>query len=143
MITFRVPGPADLDMLLSVRDGLFDNPLDPAQAKDFLDDPLHMMVLAFDAAEAVGMATGTVLLHPDKRPSFFVNEVGVREGWMRRGIGTAVARKLIDVARRHGCNGVWLATEADNRAALALYRAMGGVEQAAVCFGWDGALDAP
>ena len=38
-ITFRHLGPSDLDLLLSVRDGLFDNPVDPVQAAAFLADP--------------------------------------------------------------------------------------------------------
>ena len=73
-IMFRRLGPSDLDILLSVRDGLFDNPIDAPQAEAFLSDPLHELILAFDGPEAVGMASGTVLLHPDKPPALFINE---------------------------------------------------------------------
>ena len=139
-ITFRHLGPSDLDLLLSVRDGLFDNPVDPVQAAAFLADPLHDLVLAFDGAEAVGFASGTVLLHPDKPPAFFGNEVGVREGWQRRGIGRAVTGRLFDLARARGCQGIWLGTEPDNAAALALYRSLDGEEVEFVGFGWDDAL---
>jgi aminoglycoside 6'-N-acetyltransferase I len=139
-ITFRLLGPADLDMLLSVRDGLFDNPVDPVQARAFLDNPLNDMVLAVDGAEVVGFASGTVLQHPDKAPAMFVNEVGVRDGWLRRGIGAAVTRRLFDRAGARGCQGIWLGTEPDNVAALALYRSLGGAEVAFVGFGWDDAL---
>lgn len=139
-IMFRLLGPSDLDLLLSVRDGLFDNPVDPVQAAAFLNDPLHELVLAFDGAEAVGMASGTVLLHPDKPPAMFVNEVGVREAWQRRGIGKAVTEKLFETARARGCRGIWLGTEPDNIPALALYRSLGGQRVDVVGFGWDDAF---
>lgn len=139
-ITFRLLGPADLDILLSVRDGLFDNPVDPDEARAFLANPMNEIALAFDRGEVVGFASGTVLQHPDKAPSMFVNEVGVREGWLRRGIGRAVTQVLLDRARARGCQGIWLGTEPDNVAALALYRSLGGEEVTFVGFGWDDAL---
>ncbi len=46
-ITFRHLGPDDLALLLSVREGLFDNPVDAVQAAAFLADPLHEIVLAY------------------------------------------------------------------------------------------------
>ncbi|MEZ5777302.1 MAG: GNAT family N-acetyltransferase [Paracoccaceae bacterium] len=140
-ITFRHLGPADLDLLLAVPEGLFDEAIDPVQAKAFLNDTLHEIVLAYAGDLAVGMATGTVLLHPDKPPAMFVNEVGVRDGWLRRGIGKAVTERLFAVARARGCEGVWLGTERDNIAARALYRSLGGNEVPGVYFGWDGAFD--
>ena len=77
-ITLKVLGPADFDILLAVPDGLFDETMRPEQVRAFLDDPLHECVLAFDGDLAVGMATGVIMFHPDKAPSMFVNEVGVR-----------------------------------------------------------------
>jgi ribosomal protein S18 acetylase RimI-like enzyme len=132
-ITFRHLGPDDLPLLLAVREGLFDNPVDPVQAAAFLADPLHEIVLAYAGDDTVG-------LHPDKPPAMFVNEVGVREDWQRCGIGRAVTERLMEVARARGCKGIWLGTEPDNDAALALYRSLGGDEEAFVGFGWDGAL---
>lgn len=141
-VTIRHIGPDDLPLLLAVPEGLFDNPVDPEQAAAFLADPLREIVLAFDGDLAVGMASGTVLLHPDKPPSMFVNEVGARDSHLRRGIGTAVREKLFEIARARGCRGIWLGTETDNGPALALYRKLGGEEMEGVYFGWDGALNA-
>ncbi len=140
-ITLRHLGPDDLDVLLAVPEGLFDSPVDPVHSRAFLDDPLHEIVLAFEGDLAVGLASGTILLHPDKPPAMFVNEVGVRDGWKRRGIGAAIIVRLFEVARARGCRGIWLGTESDNGAALALYRKLGGEEVQGVYFGWDGALD--
>ena len=136
-ITLRHLGPDDFDCLMKVPEGLFDEAMDPVQARAFLDDPLHECVLAFSDDLAVGMATGTVLLHPDKPPAMFINEVGVRDEFQRRGIGRRVTEKLMDIARARGCEGIWLGTEKDNTAALALYRSMDGDEVDGVYFGWD------
>ena len=95
---------------------------------------------AFDQDLAVGMATGTVLLHPDKPPSMFINEIGTRDAYLRQGIGSRVTRALIDIARDRGCKGIWLGTETDNHAALGLYRSLKAEELAGVFFGWDDAL---
>ena len=90
----------------------------------------------------VGFASGTVLLHPDKQPSLFINELGTAEGWRRRGIGVALVAAIREEARGMGCAEAWLGTEADNEAARATYRRAGGREHAGfVLFDWGGALD--
>lgn len=139
-ITIRPMGPDDLRQVLSVEEGLFDNPVRKEQAAAFLNTDGHVMFLAFDGAQAVGMASGTVLLHPDKAPAMFVNEIGVRETHQRRGIGKALLQAIIQNARDRGCEGVWLGTELDNVPARALYRSLGGKEVAGVYYGWDDAL---
>jgi len=140
MIDLRRLGPDDLATLLAVRDGLFDEPLDPAESAAFLADPANLLLLAFDGDDAVGMLTGTFLRHPDKPLSLFVNELGTREAWQRRGIATALMREAIAIARARGARGVWLGTEEDNDAAIAFYRSLGADELRGVFFGWDDAL---
>ena len=137
----RLFGPDHTAVLLAVEPGLFDHAVDPDQARVFLQSPLTEIALAFDGACAVAFASGTVLLHPDKPPSMFVNEVGTRESHQRRGYGRAVLGALIGRARARGCQGVWLGTDPDNAAALALYRRLGGDERSFTGFGWDGAFD--
>ncbi|MCK0096510.1 GNAT family N-acetyltransferase [Yoonia sp. F2084L] len=141
-ITLRRLGPEDLAVLLDVKEGLFDNPIRADQAKAFLNDPLHEMVLAFDGDTIIGMASGQVLLHPDKPPAFFVAEVGVRDEYLRRGIAKRMCQNLLGIARARGCEGIWLATESDNLAARALYRSLKAREtQDIVVYDWDGAMD--
>ena len=45
--------------------------------------------------------------------------------------------KDVEIDYCSGCEGIWLGTEADNLAALALYRSLGADEVAGVYFGWD------
>ena len=123
---------------------VFDHATDPAQLAGFVADPGHELVFATYGGEVVGFASGTVLLHPDKPPAFFVNEVGVNEGFRQRGIATALCNRLYDIARNLGCKGIWLATETDNIAARALYRGLDAREtEKVVVYDWDGAMDDP
>lgn len=120
---------------------VFDHPVRPDQLAAFLADPGHDLVFATLAERVVGFASGTVLLHPDKPPAFFINEVGVDEDHRRRGIAGLLCRCLIDRARERGCRGVWLATEPQNDAARALYRRLGAEETTGiVVYDWDGAM---
>lgn len=137
----RHPGPDDLALVMAVAPGLFDNPIDEGQTRAFLESPLNHLVLAFEAGQAVAFASGTVLLHPDKPPAMFINELGTRESYRRRGYGRAVLQALIERARAHGCKGVWLGTETGNRKARAFYRAMGGQQMLFAGYAWDGAFD--
>jgi ribosomal protein S18 acetylase RimI-like enzyme len=121
---------------------VFDNSVDPEQLTAFLADPGHEMVFAAMGARIVGMASGTVLLHPDKQPAFFINEIGVSEDFQLRGIATSLCELLMKVARDRGCQGIWLATETDNIAARGLYRRLNARETSGiVVYDWDGAMD--
>lgn len=132
--------PEDFDTLLSIRDGIFDNPVDPVQARAFLESTLHHIFVAFEAGQALAFASGTVLLHPDKAPSLFINEVGTHDDHLRRGHASAVVQALIDHARGIGCDGIWLGAETDNVAARSLYRKLGAEEFPFVGYGWDEAF---
>lgn len=120
---------------------VFDNPVDPEQLARFQADAGHDLVFAMQGDRVVGFASGVVMLHPDKQPIFFVNEVDVDPALQRRGIATALCRMLIELARDKGCKGIWLGTEADNTAARALYRRLDGRETPdIVIYDWGGVM---
>lgn len=120
----------------------FDNPVDPASLAAFLADGGHELVFAATGGSVAGFASGTVLLHPDKPPAFFINEVGVAPDMRCRGIGTKLCEMLIALARARGCKGIWLATEEDNSAARALYQKVSARETTGiVAYDWDGVMD--
>ena len=121
---------------------VFDNPVDPGQLARFLADDGHELVFATSGKTIIGFASGSILLHPDKAPAFFVNEVDVSPAYQRQGVATALCRMLIGVARDRGCQGIWLATEEDNVAARALFGGLDARETGAiVVYDWDGAMD--
>lgn len=120
----------------------FDYAVIPQQLEAFVDEPSHVLVFATDGEDVVGIASGSMLLHPDKQPIFFVAEVGVDEEYRRRGIAHTLVTHILTIARKSGSKGIWLATEEDNVEARGLYqkleaRETGGI----VVYDWDGAMD--
>ncbi len=139
-VTYHILDPQNAHQLEG--SDVFDNNVDPKQLIAFLADPGHELVFAAIGTKIVGMASGTVLLHPDKQPLFFINEVGVNEDFRRRGIATSLCELLMKVARDRGCQGIWLATETDNTEARGLYRRLDAREtNGIVVYDWDGAMD--
>lgn len=137
-IEVRPLGPGDLALLCDAPPGVFDNPVNPEWAAAFLHDPANLIVVALDGGQICGMATGTVLRHPDKPPHLFVNEVGVHEDRRGLGIGRALMAAVLAAARGRGCAEAWVATEDDNAAARALYRGAGGDEtEGVVLYEWE------
>ena len=74
----------DLHRLENVAPDVFDNPIEPEFAKEFLADPRHHIAVAIDRDLIVGFASGVHYLHPDKPLELFVNEVGVAPTHQRR-----------------------------------------------------------
>jgi len=126
-VEIRVLGPADAPLLLHhVADEVFDHPVDPALADEFLNDPRHALCVAIDDGVVVGMASGVRYVHPDKPSELWINEVGVAPTHQRRGLAKAILAELLAHAKREGCHEAWVLTDDDNTAARALYTAAGG-----------------
>jgi ribosomal protein S18 acetylase RimI-like enzyme len=122
----RILAAGDEGVLASVAPGVFDNPVDPDLANEFLVDPHHHIAAAIDGGVVVGFASGVDYIHPDKPREFWINEVGVAPTHRGRGLGKSVLRALLEHARALGCREAWVLTETDNEAANALYAALGG-----------------
>ena len=127
----RILKSADIGVLDRLADGVFDDPVIPAMAREFLDDPRHAIAVAIEDGVVIGFASGVRYVHPDKPSEFWVNEVGVAPAYHRRGAGKAVVSALIAHARAEGCHEAWVLTDEDNTAARALYRSAGGWEKPA------------
>ena len=120
--------PADADAILAAAE-LFDHAPTPDWTERFLASDIHHLLLAVDDdGRAVGFVSGVELTHPDKGTEMFLYELAVHEEHRNRGVGRALVRALADLAREHGCYGMWVLTDEDNAAALAAYRAAGGVD---------------
>ncbi|HEY2177421.1 MAG TPA: GNAT family N-acetyltransferase [Caulobacteraceae bacterium] len=126
-VAIKVLGPSDEAVLARVADEVFDGPVDPALAREFLDDARHHIAVAIDDGLVVGFASGLHYVHPDKPAELFVNEVAVSPSHRRRGLGKAVLAALLECAAALGCASAWVLTDRDNAAANALYAALGGV----------------
>jgi ribosomal protein S18 acetylase RimI-like enzyme len=105
---------------------LFDHPPTPEWTEMFLASDIHHLLLALDDGRAVGFVSGVEMTHPDKGTEMFLYELAVHPDHRNQGVGRALVRALADLAREHGCYGMWVLTDEDNPAALAAYRAAGG-----------------
>lgn len=139
-IELRKLGPGDEAVLDKVAPGVFDEEVRPDLAKRFLATPNYRIFVALDGDLVVGMCTGFTHFHPDKEEEFFVNELGVGDGYRRRGIGERLMRAMLAEAKAMGCPDVWIGTETDNAPALALYRKLlreGDTEELSVIFTYE------
>lgn len=132
-VTIRLLGRGDAGVLDEVAADVFDHPVDPALASEFLADPRHHLVVACTGTTVVGMASALHYVHPDKPAELWVNEVGVAPPYRRLGIGTRLLEALFAHGRAIGCREAWLGTEESNGAARRLYAKVRGREEAMVC----------
>ncbi len=118
-------------------DELFDGPSRADATERFLRETGHHLLVAYDGDIPVGFVTGVETTHPDKGTEMFLYELSVAEAHRRRGIGRLLVEHLADLARSRGCYGMWVLTDADNRAAIATYSAAAGkLEGEHVMLGW-------
>lgn len=137
-ITFRSLGPEDAEVLDRVKDGVFDEAIDPSLLWAFLATRVNEMVVALDRGDVIGFAYGTVLMRPDKPKEFFVNEIGVHEDYQRQGIGRRLMERLRRSAVDRGCDTVWVLADDRNPEARGFYRALSGNEMKGVSmYDWD------
>jgi ribosomal protein S18 acetylase RimI-like enzyme len=128
-IIIRLATIDDLPALQGAGDQLFDYPIKPNRAIEFLKDERHHLVLAYHGDVIVGMASGLHYVHPDKDPELFVNEVSVLDEFQGRGVGRKLIKFLVEYGRELGCKEAWVATEKSNIAAQKAYLAAGGVPE--------------
>ena len=125
-IEIKILKPSDRAVLENVAADVFDDPIDPRLAAEFLDDPRHHLAVAIDAGQVIGFASGVHYVHPDKPAEMWINEVGVADSHQRRGIGQAVVRALLEHAERLGCGEAWVLADETNEPAKKLYASCGG-----------------
>jgi ribosomal protein S18 acetylase RimI-like enzyme len=106
---------------------LFDAPPNEEWSRKFLSSEGHHLLVAVEDGDErpIGFISGVETTHPDKGTEMFLYELSVAEAHRNRGVGRALVKALADLARAHGCYGMWVGTEPDNAAALATYTGAG------------------
>lgn len=116
-------------VLRKLAPGVFDDPLDERRTAEFLADARHHLVVAVDDGAVIGMISAVHYVHPDKpRPEMWINEVAVGDAHQGRGVGRAMMREVLDVARALDCAEAWVLTDRGNARAMRLYAGSGGAE---------------
>jgi ribosomal protein S18 acetylase RimI-like enzyme len=96
------------------------------ETRRFLADERHHLLLGYVDDRPAGFVSAVEVFHPDKRPELFLNEIGVVDEARRRGVARALIEELKRLGRERGCGTMWVLTDEDNVAAMALYRTTGG-----------------
>ena len=136
-LAIRLMGVESEHIVLGAK-GLFDNPARQDQARAFLASDRDYLWFAFLDGTPVGFVSATVVLHPDKPPHLFVNELATHEAQRRKGIATRLIETVLEFGKRNGAWPVWLAAEGDDRVAQEFYRSLSGLtERRAVVFEWE------
>jgi len=102
---------------------------DEEEGRHFLANPDTLFLAAFWGERVCGFATAYRLQRFDpRRAEVLLYEIGVNEAFQRHGVGTALITAVKRWAQEGGADEVWVLTERDNTAAMALYAATGGIE---------------
>jgi aminoglycoside 6'-N-acetyltransferase I len=125
-------------LLARVADDVFDGAVDPSRVAAYVAEPSHLMLLAVAEGVVVGQVLGVVHRHPDKPTELYVDDLAVSAPYQRQGVATRLLRELFALGRARGCEEIWVATEPENRVALAFYRSLGLSPRTAVVL--EGAL---
>ncbi len=121
---FEVTGD-NIELMDSVVEDLFDNPVSPMRLRAYLAEPTHWLVVAVLDGKVIGKCTAMVHKRPDKEDELYIDEIDVIENLRRNGIAKLMLSKILELADEHGCEECWLGTEQDNIAARKLYESNG------------------
>ena len=125
MPEIKLLGPTDFPLIDNITEDVFDNPIVPLAAREFLADPRHRLVVALDQNVVIGFVDAVVYVHPDKpAPELWINEIGVAPTHQRQGIGKALLQAMLAAAKQSGCVEAWVLTERTNLPAMNMYKSV-------------------
>jgi aminoglycoside 6'-N-acetyltransferase I len=110
------------DLLNSVADGVFDEPIRQDRLSVYLQNPSNWMAVALMGDKVVGQCMCVVHHHPDKETELYLDEIGSGDDWLRKGVASALMQAVFARADEAGIEEIWLGTEADNVPAQRLYK---------------------
>jgi ribosomal protein S18 acetylase RimI-like enzyme len=115
--------PGDEDTLVALA-AAYERPI-PGEGDVLRDERAHVLA-AFREDRPVGYALVYVFARIDGRKMAFLYDVGVEEAFRRQGVAREVLEAAKDTMREAGAYKMFVLTEEDNEAAMALYAAAGG-----------------
>ncbi|HWA56124.1 MAG TPA: GNAT family N-acetyltransferase [Gemmatimonadales bacterium] len=132
-LVVRPATPSDLDRLVPLFDGyrrFYEQPSDPALARDFLGERLERMDTVLFVAELDDRAVGFTHLFPifsstRCRRLWLLNDLFVAPEGRGQGVARALLRVAEQYARSTGACGLELATAHTNTPAQRLYESLG------------------
>jgi ribosomal-protein-alanine N-acetyltransferase len=120
----RLDGPLDLDAVLEIDQASFSNPWTRLMYEQELQNDQSFIFVARRAGSpVVGYCSYWIVLD-----EVHVNNIAVRPGWRRHGIGRALLEHVLAEGRRRRCRAATLEVRRSNTAALRLYEEGGFVQ---------------
>jgi ribosomal protein S18 acetylase RimI-like enzyme len=90
--------------------------------RSFLQRPENILLLACQGDQVIGSLNGYSLGHPDRQsPQFLLYEIDVLPLFQKKGVGQALVKAFVDLARYSQVFEVWVLTNASNEAAMKMY----------------------
>ena len=101
---------------------------------NLLENPQLLVLIAKAEDKIIGGLTAYILpSYQTKQSSIFIYDLGVATNFQRQGIGKSLIDKLLDYAKKHQIQDVFVDTELEeNEDALAFYQKTGFENQAKV-----------
>jgi aminoglycoside 6'-N-acetyltransferase I len=127
----------DVSLVLETEPGLFDHGIQANLISEFLGDPRHHMVAAFERGSIIGFLSALHYVHPDKPAELWINEVSVAPAHRNKGVGKALIAEALSIGRELGCKEAWVLTGRKNEPAKALYASSGGTAAHAVMYSFE------
>jgi ribosomal protein S18 acetylase RimI-like enzyme len=115
--------PGDEELLVALGPA-YERPI-PGGGDVLHDERAHLLV-AFRDERPVGYALVYVLPRIDDRTMAFLYDVGVEEAFRRQGVGREVLEAAKETMLAAGAYKMFVLTDEENEAAMALYAAAGG-----------------
>jgi ribosomal protein S18 acetylase RimI-like enzyme len=98
----------------------------PERAKAYLADPTNLLLVAIDRKMVIGQCAACIHRHPDRVTELYVDNLGVADGYKRRGFGRELITRMFSEGKARGCDEAWVGTEVDNDPANRLYEQFTG-----------------
>ena len=112
---------------------------EPDALDAFLADPSSFLLAAYADDSPVGLAWGLQMRSPSGRLTTYVHELDVHQDWRRQGVGSALVKEAMALARRRHSTKFWLSTGGHNEVAQAFYGSLDGDRKPSgdVNYWWD------
>lgn len=120
----------DNDLIKKINQLFDDKEWDLNEGNKFLSNNDNAFFLAFEENQPVGFLSAHRLQRFDNRKAeVLLYEIGVHQDFRKMGIGKALVDECKKWAKKIDASEVWVLTEKDNPAAMALYSSSGGEEE--------------
>jgi len=130
METLKQLRPEDYKIGIDAAKIFYNNTISAERMQHFLADLHNYLVVAIIDERIVGFVFGYKLAswHNDSY-EFLLYDIEVLNECRRSGIGTKLINKFKSIAKKEGCQELWLPTNKSNRPAVEFYERMGGKQK--------------